>query len=175
MTDGHCPRLLAAARILCEMATHSPRHNPEGTVGWQKKTSQKTMKARNMKSNEKLEEMLSRPISMIGSHLLTKSVEQIMPSKKPRLSIIKNKDGGASNSVKKGPSAWPTSKSSRSLPSKSVRDPIVENKHSSPSILKQQCMMPPPATRVLDKAYDSQQKVRKVVLMDWKRGRDKSG
>lgn len=156
------------------MASDSSRQNPKGTVGWQKKTLHKTTKARNFKSDDKLE-MLSRTGLILGSDMLSRSVEQIVPSKKPRLSIMKNKDGGPSSSVKKGPCAWASSKSSRSLPSKSsvVREGHVENKHSSGSILKQQCMMPPPASRVLDKAYESPQKLRKVVLMDWKRGRDK--
>ncbi|XP_054810280.1 uncharacterized protein LOC129311832 [Prosopis cineraria] len=166
--DGNCSKLLAAAQTLYEMATSSPTQN-EGTSGWQKKASQKSTKARNWKSNEKSEEMISKSTSAIGSDQLTRSAGQMMPSKKPRLSIIKSKDGGPSNTVKKGPYAWPTSKSSRSLPNKSIREPIVENKHSNPGILKQHSMMPPPPTRVLDKAFDSQQKVRKVVLMDWKR------
>lgn len=173
MADWHCPRLLAAAQTLYEIATHSPRQNPDGILRWQRKTSHKVMKACNFKSNEKLEEMLSTPISVIGSDLAARSVERIMPSKKPRLSIVENKNGGHSNNVKKGPCTWSTSKSSRSLPSKQVGELIVENKHSTASILKQHCMMPPP-DRVLVKAYDGQKNVGKLVLMDWKRGRDKS-
>ncbi|XP_028807185.1 uncharacterized protein LOC114761899 [Neltuma alba] len=171
--DG-CPELLGAAQTLYEMATRSPRQN-EGTSGWLKKASHKATKLRNWKSYEKSEEMISKQISAIGSNQLTRGVERIMPSKKPRLSIVKSKDGGPSNTVKKGPCAWPTSKSSRSLPVKSVREPIMENKHLNTGILKQHSMMPPPASRVFNKAFDSQQKVRKVVLMDWKRARDKSG
>ncbi|KAI4315475.1 hypothetical protein L6164_028278 [Bauhinia variegata] len=171
--DGHSPRLLAAARTLYDIATHLPKKNPGGTVRWQKKTSHKSMKSRNFKSNEKTEETISTTMSVIGSDLTIRSLEQIMPSKKPRLSIVDSKDSNNSNHVKKGPTTWPTSKSSRSLPSKSVRDSIVENRHSTASILKQHCTMPPPS-RALDKSSDSQQKARKLVLIDWKRGRDKS-
>lgn len=174
LADGHCPKLLAAAQTLYEMKSSSPRLN-EGTSVWQKKASHKATKARNWKSNEKCEDMISKSLSTIGSNQFTRGMEQMTPSKKPRLSIIKSKDSGPSNTVKKASDAWPTSKSSRLLPSKSVREPIVENKHSNPSILRQHSMMPPPAARVFDKPFDGQQKVRKVVLMDWKRGRDKSG
>lgn len=130
------------------------------------------MKTCNFKSNDKLEEMPSRPISVIGSDLVSRNVGQTLPSKKPRLSIVENKSRGHSNNVKKGPIAWSTSKSSRSIPSKPVRDSIVEGKRTTTSILKQHCMMPPPA-RDLEKAYDGQQQVGKLVLTDWKRGRDK--
>ncbi|KAK7318173.1 hypothetical protein RJT34_02872 [Clitoria ternatea] len=169
--DERCPRILTAAQTLCEMATHSPRQSSDGIFRWQRKTSHKPMKMSYSKSNEKLEEMSSRPISMIGSDVGARSVEQIMPSKKPRVSIAENKNSGHSNNVKKGPHAWPTTKSSRSLPSKQVRDSIMESKRTNASILKQHSMMPPPA-RDLDKAFDGQQQVGKLVLMDWKRGRD---
>ncbi|KAK7358570.1 hypothetical protein VNO77_00503 [Canavalia gladiata] len=169
--DERCPKILTAAQTLCEIASHSPRQSSDGILRWQRKTSHKAMKACYFKSNEKLEEMSSRPISMIGSDMVAKSVEQIMPPKKSRLSLVENKNSGPSNNVKKGPYAWPTSKSSRSLPSKQVRDSFVENKRTNASILKQHSMMPPPA-RDLDKVYDSHQQVGKLVVMDWKRGRD---
>ncbi|KAG5014521.1 hypothetical protein JHK85_020657 [Glycine max] len=170
-SDERCPRVLTAAQTLCEIATHSQRQNSDGILRWQRKTSQKTMKACHYKSNEKLEETSSRPISMIGSDMVARSVEQIMPSKKPRLSIVENKNSGYSNIAKKGHIVWPISKSSRSFPSKQVRDSFVENKRTNASILKQHCMMPPPA-RGLDKTRDGQQQVGKLVVMDWKRGRD---
>ncbi|KAL2342716.1 hypothetical protein Fmac_004001 [Flemingia macrophylla] len=169
--DERCPRILTAAQTLCEIATQSRRQSSDGILRWQRKTSHKAMKSCHFKSNERLEEMSSRPISMIGSDMVVRSVEQIMPSKKPRLSIVENKNSGHSNNVKKGHIVWPISKSSRSLPSKQVRDTFVENKRTNASILKQHCMMPPPA-RDLDKAYDGQQQLGKLVVMDWKRGRD---
>ncbi|RDX61647.1 hypothetical protein CR513_60107 [Mucuna pruriens] len=169
--DEHCPRILTAAQTLCEIATHSPRQSSDGILRWQRKTSHKVMKACHFKSNEKLEEMSSRSISMIGSDMAARSVEHMMPSKKPKLPIVENKNSGHSNNVKKGHFVWPISKSSRTLPSKQVRDSFAENKRTNASILKQHCMMPPPA-RDLDKAHDGQQQVGKLVVMDWKRGRD---
>lgn len=173
VTDDRSPKVLAAAQTLCEIATHSPRQSSDGILRWQRKTSHKAMKACHFKSNEKLEEMSSTSISVIGYNTVARSMQQIMPSKKPRLSIVENKNSGHSNNLKKGPCAWPTSKSGRSLPSKQVRDSIAEIKRTNASILKQHCMMPPPA-RDSDKAHDGPQQVGKLVLMDWKRGRDKS-
>ncbi|XP_014510384.1 uncharacterized protein LOC106769326 isoform X2 [Vigna radiata var. radiata] len=170
--DERCPRILTAAQTLCEIATRSPRQSSDGILRWQRKTSQKAMKACRYKSNEKLEEMTSRSISTIGSDMVGRSVEQIIPSKKPRFSIVENKNSSHyNNDAKKGHFVWPISKSSRSLPSKQVRDSFVENKRTNASILKQHCMMPPPA-RDLSKVHDGQQQVGKLVVMDWKRGRD---
>ncbi|KAJ7952241.1 Chromosome segregation in meiosis 3 [Quillaja saponaria] len=170
MTDGHCPRLFAAAQTLYEMATCALR-NPDGIVRWQKRPSQKTIKGRNLKSKVKLEETLGTPIPVIESDLV-RSMEQVIPSKKRRLSTAGKKVGGPSNCVKRGPINWPTSRPSRSLHCTSVRDSTVETKHSTGSILKQSCIMPPPA-RILDKPCDNQQTARKLVSMDWKRGRNK--
>ncbi|KAF1862576.1 hypothetical protein Lal_00014116 [Lupinus albus] len=171
--DECCPRVLAAARTICELATRSPRQNPDGILRWQRKTSHKAMKTCNYKSNEKLEEMPSIPISMIGSDVVSRSAGQTMPSKKPRLSIVENKNSGHSNNFKKGPCTWSTSKSSRSIPSKPIRDSIVEGKHTTSSILKQHCTMPPPARDLSKAAYDGKRQVGKLLLTDWKRGRDK--
>lgn len=172
MTDERCPRILTAAQTLCEIATHSPRQSSDGILRWQRKTSQKAMKACHYKSNEKLEEMSSRSLSTIGSDMVARSVEQIVPSKKPRFSIVENKNNSHyNNDAKKGHFVWPISKSSRSLPSKQVRNSFVEKKRTNASILKQHCMMPPPA-RDLNKVHDGQQQVGKLVVMDWKRGRD---
>ncbi|XP_047156282.1 uncharacterized protein LOC124827301 isoform X1 [Vigna umbellata] len=170
--DERCPRILTAAQTLCEIATRSPRQSSDGILRWQRKTSQKAMKACHYKSNEKLEEMTSRSISTIGSDMAGRSMEQIIPSKKARFSIVENKNSSHyNNDAKKGHFVWPISKSSRSLPSKQVRDSFVENKRTNASILKQHCMMPPPA-RDLNKVHDGQQQVGKLVVMDWKRGRD---
>ncbi|WJX48059.1 hypothetical protein P8452_34672 [Trifolium repens] len=173
--DEHCPTVLAAAQTLCEIKTHSLRKSSDGILRWQRKPSHKAMKTCYFKSNGKLEDLPTTPVSLVGSNMVSKSVEQIIPSKKQRLSTVENKNIGHSNNVKKGACPWPTSKSGRSLPSKLVRDSIVENKRTNSSIIKQQhCMMMPPPSRDLDKTYDGQHQVGKFVLMDWKRGRDKS-
>ncbi|XP_019446561.1 PREDICTED: uncharacterized protein LOC109349943 isoform X2 [Lupinus angustifolius] len=173
--DGRCPRVIAAARTLYELATQSPRQNSFGVLRWERKTSHKAMKTCNLKSNEKLEEKPSTPISVIGSDVVSRSVGQTMPSKKPRLTIVENKNSSHSNNFKKGLCSWSTSKSSRSSPNKPVRVSTVEGKRTSTttSVLKQHCMMPPPARDLGKAAYVGQQQVGKLVLTDWKRGRDK--
>lgn len=173
--DERCPTVLAAAQTLCEIKTHPIRQSSDGILRWQRKTSHKAMKACYFNSNEKLEDVPSTAVSVVRSDKVARRVEQIMPSKKPKLSTIDNKNSSHSNNVKKGACPWPTSKSGRSLPSKLVRDSNVENKRTNSSIVKQHCMMMPPPPRDLDKAYDGgQHQVGKLVLMDWKRGRDKS-
>ncbi|CAK8579251.1 unnamed protein product [Lathyrus sativus] len=170
--------VLAAAQTLCEIKTRSQRQSSDGILRWQRKPSHKAMKTCYLKSNEKHEDAPSAPVSMLGSNMVARKVEQITPthSKKSRLSTVDNKNSGShSDNVKKGGGCpWPTSKSGRSsLPSKLVRNSIVENKrtNTNASTVKQQhCMMMPPPARDLDKAYDGG----KFVLMDWKRGRDKS-
>ncbi|RDY09745.1 hypothetical protein CR513_05843, partial [Mucuna pruriens] len=171
--DAHCPRLLEAAQTLCEIATYSPRLNPYGIIRLKKKPSHR-IKGKNFKPTAKLEEMPSTPTSVIGSNLVAKSVDQIIPAKKPRVSIVENKSGDHSHNVKKGPCTEHSSKSSIPLPSKPVRDLIKENKDSAACILKELTMMHP-ANRILDKgkAYVGQYKVRKLGLLDWKRGKDK--
>ncbi|XP_021679381.2 uncharacterized protein LOC110664131 isoform X2 [Hevea brasiliensis] len=154
----HCPRVLAAAQTLCEITTSTSRLNQVG-MKWPKKPSQKVMKARKSKSNEKHEELFA-------SSTLIRNVDQTLTSKRPRLSTSENKkDVVHINGVRKGPINWSTPKSSRSSPNKSVRD-------SSAYSVKQSCMMPPPA-KVLNRACNGQQKVRKLMRMDWNRERDR--
>ena len=157
---GHCPRLLSAAQTLCDIATKS--------------LIQKAMKARKTKSIEKPEEIYVTPSSVSGSDKLVRSdVDQIIPSKRPKLSVFENKkDLSHINGVRKGPIAWSTPRSSRSSPGKSLRDSIVEIRHSTANAVKPPSTMHPPAT-VLDKPCNSQHKLRKLMPLDWKKRRDR--
>ncbi|KAF5478181.1 hypothetical protein F2P56_004764 [Juglans regia] len=153
---GRCPKLVAAAQTLYDLATYS----------------QKAMKARKLKSNEKLEETFATLIPVLASNNRVRSLDPLVSSKKPKLSMIESSgDPDFYNCPRRGPINWSTARSSRSSPSKSIKDLVAETKHSSASILKQSCSMPPPA-RVLNKAYNSHQKVRKILPMDWSRGPD---
>ncbi|KAK3227912.1 hypothetical protein Dsin_007774 [Dipteronia sinensis] len=159
----HCPKVLAAAQTLCDMSTQSLRRNPDGSVKWSKKPSQKAMKARKSKSIEKSEELssterMSLLLASSDNHLRG-GVNHTTPSKRPKLSTSENKkDFSHINGLRKGSINWSTPKSSRSSPNRSVRDLIAETRHSTSDILRQSCMMPPPATKVSDKASNSQQK-----------------
>uniref|UniRef100_A0A5B7B5S6 Uncharacterized protein n=1 Tax=Davidia involucrata TaxID=16924 RepID=A0A5B7B5S6_DAVIN len=154
--------LLAAAQTLCEIRSHSLKKNPHGMIRWPKKPSQKAMKARKLKSDEKSEEIFAAPKVVIGPGNPVKNASEILPSKKPRLSVTE-KDNDLYHT--KVPVTWSTPRSSRSPPSKSLRDSVVETKHYNSNIVKQPCMLPPP-TRVWDKACNSQQKLRKLVPME---------
>ncbi|XP_022720789.1 uncharacterized protein LOC111278406 isoform X2 [Durio zibethinus] len=168
---GHCPRLLAAAQTLYDIATKSLRQNPDGITRWPKKPSQKAMKARKIKSIEKPEEIYATPSSVLGSDKLVRSdMDQIVPSKRPKLSVVeKKKDLSRINGVSKGPIARSTPRSSRSSPGKSLRDSIVEIRYSTANVVKAGCTMRPPAT-VLDKPCNSKHKLRKLMPVNWKRG-----
>ncbi|KAF2321254.1 hypothetical protein GH714_037364 [Hevea brasiliensis] len=154
LTIEHCPKVLAAAQTLCEIAACNSRLNRDGMImKWPKKPTQKVMKARKSKSNEKHEEMFASSTS-------TRNGDQILASKRPKLSTSENKEDLAHiNGVRKGPINWSTPKSSRSSAKLSVRD-------STAYIVKQSCMMPPPA-KVLNRTCNGQQKVRKLMRMDW--------
>ncbi|XWS61709.1 hypothetical protein CRYUN_Cryun07bG0149200 [Craigia yunnanensis] len=168
---GHCPRLLTAAQTLCDIATKSLRQNPDGITRWPKPPSQKAMKARKTKSIEKPEEIYVTPSSVSGSDKLVRSdMDQIIPSKRPKLSVFENKkDLSHINGVRKGPIAWSTPRSSRSSLGKSLRDSIVE---TNANVVNPPCTMHPTAA-VLDKPCNSQHKLRKLMPVDWKRGRDR--
>uniref|UniRef100_A0A5B7B9L4 Uncharacterized protein n=1 Tax=Davidia involucrata TaxID=16924 RepID=A0A5B7B9L4_DAVIN len=163
----HSPRLLAAAQTLYEMmATHSLKQNSHGMNKWPKKASQKAMKARKLKSDEKSEEIFAAAKAIKDSN-------EILPSKKARLSFNeKSNDLGHTITMRKVPVTWSTPRSSRSSPSKSLGDSAAVAKNYNANIVKQSCMLPPP-TRVLDKACSSQGKLRKLAPMEWNRAEGK--
>ncbi|PON39894.1 hypothetical protein PanWU01x14_301510 [Parasponia andersonii] len=173
---GHCPRLYAAAETLYGIATGSPRQNVDRMMRWPKKSSQKTMKARKLKFNGKTEEPQATLVSALQSENLARNEEIItFPSKKPKLSNIHNKRD--LNHVRKEAVNWSTPRSSRSLPNKTGKDSVIaaDTRHTTTNIVKQPCMMPPPppVVRVSDFASNSQQKLRKLMPIEWNRGRDR--
>ncbi|CAL8157367.1 unnamed protein product [Prunus armeniaca] len=172
--DEHCPQILAAARTLCDMATCSSRQNPDGIIRWPKKPLQKAMKARKLKSIEKPEEAYGTSVVVSGSDNLRRSVNRMMlPPKKPRLSMVDDrKDFNNFSCVTKGPINWSTPRSSRSSPGKSLKESIVDIRHSTTDVARQSYMMPPPA-RVPEKASNKREKMGKLLTMEWNRGRDR--
>ncbi|XP_059639780.1 uncharacterized protein LOC132282176 isoform X2 [Cornus florida] len=170
---GHSPIRLAAAQTLYDIATNSPRKNPHDMIKWPKKSTQKAMKARKLKSNEKSEEIFATPNSVTRPNDVIKNVIELLPAKKPRLSINEKSNGlGHAHTMRKVPVTWAAPRSSRSSPSKLLRDSVVEPKHYSPDIVKQSSVIPP-STRVLDKACNGQQKLRRLVPMErnWSGGK----
>lgn len=97
VTAEHCPRVLAAAQTLCDIATQSWRRNPNGMTRWPKKPSEKAMKAR----KSKLFDFLGR-----------NGTNQISYSKRPKLSMIEDrKDLNHISSTRKEPINWSTPRS----------------------------------------------------------------
>lgn len=174
VTAEQCPRVLAAAQTLYDIATHTFKQNQDAIIRWPKKPSQKVMKARKLKSNEKHEETFAASIPLLASSSLVRSADHLVSSKKPKLSITESsKDVDHPNGLRRGPINWSTPRSSRSSPSKSIKDSVAETRHPAAGIFKQPCAMPPPARVGLDKACNNgQQKVRKLLPMGWNRGRD---
>ncbi|XP_031249622.1 uncharacterized protein LOC116107497 isoform X1 [Pistacia vera] len=170
---GHCPRIVAAAETLCDMAARSSRKKPDGVLGWLKKPSQKAMKARKSKSFEKPGVFITRFSQSGPDNLVRSGINKITPSKRSKLSMMESKKNPShTNGIRKGLTNWSAPRSSRSSPSKSVRDSIAETKHSTADNLRQSCMMPPPS-RVLDKTCNGQQKIQTIMPADWDRGRDR--
>ncbi|XP_012086811.1 uncharacterized protein LOC105645742 isoform X2 [Jatropha curcas] len=160
-----CPRLLAAAQTLYDIATYTSRLNQDGTK-WPKKPSQKAMRARKSKSIEKPEEVLASTSTGGSDHTARNGADPALISKRPRLSTIENKkDLVHINGVRKGPVNWSTPKSSRSSPNKAAKELTAY-------VVKQSCMMPPPA-KVMNRNSNGQQKVRKLMRMDWNRESDR--
>ncbi|KAM1209018.1 hypothetical protein ACFX2J_014603 [Malus domestica] len=171
--DEHCSKVLSAARTLCDMATRPSRKNPDGIIRWPKKPSQKAMKARKLKSIEKPEEAFGTSVAVSGSDNPGRSVDQMLPPKKPKLSLNDDKrDFNNFTSVRKGPTNWSTPRSSRSSPSRSIKESIVDIRHSTADVVKHSFMMPPPA-RVPEKTSNRQAKQRKLLVTEWNRGRDR--
>ncbi|TQE07033.1 hypothetical protein C1H46_007423 [Malus baccata] len=171
--DENCPKVLSAAQTLCDMATRTSRKNPDGIIRWPKKPSQKAMKARKLKSIEKSEEAYGTSVAVSGSDNPRRSVDQMLPPKKPKLSLIDdNRDFTNFSSVRKGTITWSTPRSSRSSPSRSVKESVVDIKHSTADVVKHSYMMPPPA-RVLEKTSNKREKQGKLLTTEWNKGRDR--
>ncbi|KAL5551856.1 hypothetical protein UlMin_002032 [Ulmus minor] len=170
---GHCPKLLVAAQTLCDMATRTLRPNQD-RMGWPKKSSQKVMKARKLKPNEKTEEAHVTAVAAVARcSNLARSDDQIIPSKKPRLSNNHNNKKDL-NGIRKEVFNWSsTLKSSRSSPSKTLKDYIADARHSTSNVVKQSSLMPPPPARVSENASSNLQKLRKSMTIEWNRGRDR--
>ncbi|KAA0044850.1 hypothetical protein IC582_016967 [Cucumis melo] len=172
--EQQCPRVMAAAQTLCDIATSaSLRQNIDGIVRWPKKPSQKSMKARKLKSEE-TEELYTTPTTYglwSNNSFKNEGHQTPHPLKKPKLgTTTENRRDNIAQTNCRRPLNWSTPRSSRSSPSKFIEDSVSDIKHSTVGTVKQSSMMPPPATTLLCKAGDGQQKTRKLMLMDWKRG-----
>ncbi|XP_031393679.1 uncharacterized protein LOC116205273 isoform X2 [Punica granatum] len=140
--QGDCSSsLIAAAQTLCEIATSSRKKSLDKTKWPKKQPSQKAMKAWKLKlGNDKPEELPASPLRPNG---LVTYPDKIWPSKKPKFSTTER-------CFAKAPISWATPRSSRSSPSRLVRESISETKLSVVNISKP----------------------RKLILPDWNDGRE---
>ncbi|KAL3498913.1 hypothetical protein ACH5RR_041645 [Cinchona calisaya] len=162
----YSPRLLAAAQTLCDIASHSLKQNSYDMMKWQKKPSQKTMKACKLELSQKSGEFFVAPEASIIPDNLVKVADGVFPSKKLRLSVNEKTDAVRhTNPDKKAPVNWPAPRSIRSSPSKMFRDSVPEIKNYKHTV-KQSYMMPPPP-RVIDKSCNGRQKLKKIAKMEW--------
>ncbi|XP_015170444.1 uncharacterized protein [Solanum tuberosum] len=160
-TSEVSPGVLAAAETLCRIATHSTlckiathslKQNTEVTTKSLKKPSQKSGGMRACKLTEKPENQFIAPKPVVVSNSLVEIADEILPSKKLRLSVNFKKPD------RKGPIPCST-ESIRSTPVKSFR----ESEGFSNSFVNKPCTTSH-YTRVMDKAYSSSdQKPRKVA------------
>ncbi|CAN0841188.1 hypothetical protein LINGRAHAP2_LOCUS3140 [Linum grandiflorum] len=149
-----CPRLVAAAETLVDIAACSARRlNHERIMKWPKHPSQKSMKARKVKLIEK-HDLLTASTSFVASR---DSIDNVTtaPSKKPKLADVDHKKDFSylNGSNKNGRMLWSSSTSSPSKPLEGSLT-VTESRHSR--------LMPPPA-KVLGRTYGGQSKVRKLM------------
>ncbi|KAI3812900.1 hypothetical protein L1987_17613 [Smallanthus sonchifolius] len=177
--DGHSAGVLSAAQTLCNIAAEFRKQDQYRPASWQKKSSQKSIRASKLTSDEKLEKALfTIPSTRLEKALFTiPNTRPVGPtnlinytkahtSKKLKLSV---------NDPTKGQYHWststPQSSRSSSSPSKSFKNSSMEAKHheSSSSPLKRSITIPP------EKLPNKPSKLRKLVPMEWKSRGDEKG
>ncbi|KAK9668074.1 hypothetical protein RND81_13G033600 [Saponaria officinalis] len=158
----HPPKVLAAARTLCDMASQSSKHNMGGILKWPKPPSHKAMKARKSKLNEIPEdELFSAPKSETALDHVARSVEHGSSSKKPKIP----RESYSHVQAVIGLSSVSAPRSNRPSPGRHS-----ESRHLNGSFLKSSFLVPPPP-RVLDRSSQNPQKLRKITPDDWNRPR----
>lgn len=171
----HCPRVVAAAQTLCDMATHSSKPNSNGILKWPKLPSQKAMKARKSRSSEKPEEEFPIPKSETTHLYEVRGGEKGSSStKKPKLSVVERRQDFSHIQTVIGLTSVCAPRSSRSSPLKFSKDSVGEARTSNNGgFSKPPFTVLPPPPRVLDRSTQNNphNKVRKVAQMDWNRTR----
>ncbi|CAA3010233.1 Hypothetical predicted protein [Olea europaea subsp. europaea] len=169
-TEEHPPSHLAAAQMLCEMATYTLKQNPCRVAKLLKKPSQMSMKTCKLKS-VKSEKLFASPKPKTGLDNLVKvKVADDGPSKKLRLSAdVKNEYANHNIGGSKEPLHRSALQSVKSSPSKLFRESAAETKIHNPNFVKKSCGISP-MSRVVDKPRSSsEQKLRKAVPPYWNR------
>lgn len=153
------PRLLAAAQILCELASHSSIVRKQEDNGekrrWPKKPSPRTMKARKLRSSiGKAEEPSITPKPLTKPDDTPKDTGQIPSSRRKFPSADKRKNQTNIGDIHQGSLKW-------SVPSIS-RDSIASTKQWNANPVKLIDLM---TSSSAEKPCSSQQRLRKAVVM----------
>lgn len=159
--DLHSPKEMKAAQALYDIANETAN----GIIKWPKQPSQKAMKARKSKSIPSPENLLT-PESEVALGNTVRLIDCSTPLKKPKLLSSEKKDHSfnSNSNAPRPPHFWSAPKSNKSSSIRASREPI---NGSAPKPL----FMAPPR-RASDKINHSQEKkLRKVMQMDWKRGK----
>lgn len=160
MTVVLSPRLLDAAQILCELASHyNLKGKLEEKLRWPKKPSQKTMKARKLRSSIGKAEDLSVTLEpLLKPGHAGKSAGHIQPSHRRKVPTDKNKNHTNIKDIHQGSVKWSVPSVSR-YPDSS--EPSSSKQGSDPVKLVGLMASPPKA----EKACSIQQKPRKALVM----------
>ncbi|XP_010261397.1 PREDICTED: uncharacterized protein LOC104600240 isoform X2 [Nelumbo nucifera] len=172
---GHSPRVISAAQTLYEIATHSWKQKEgkegDGKVRWPKRPSTKAMKApKPGASTGKTESVSVTAKPETGHGCIT---DQTTTSKRPRLHTKdERKDVSPKKGLARGMIKWSTPTSSKSSLNKFEQESVTDTKLLNSDPIRLLGTLPSPA-RMLDKAYNGQQKSRMTLAMDWGRGKSK--
>ncbi|KAF6138266.1 hypothetical protein GIB67_033950 [Kingdonia uniflora] len=174
-SDRCSPSILAAAQILCDIASCSTMQEEDrGNIRCHNKPSQKTLKTNKAKSSAITGDMPLVPKSATGPRDMVKNTDRTTPTKKPNR-FTNNEKGESSyaNNVGRSPIKWSIPTSSRSSPSRPENYLVTDRKHSSVDTIKLFGMIPS-SKRVLNRVCNGEQKLRKTMVIDWGRGRRKN-
>ncbi|KAL8138780.1 hypothetical protein V2J09_004781 [Rumex salicifolius] len=164
------PRAMTAAQALIDIASSIPNSITNGIIKWPKQPSQKAMKARKLKSIQSPENLLTPKSEMTLDNNTVRFVDHMTPLKKPKLLISEKRDHGHINAPK--PPYFPSApRSNRTSPTRTPRETIQDtNRHHVNGTFPKPLFKPPPR-RVTEKTNHSHQKLKKVIQMDWNRGK----
>ncbi|CAI9094185.1 OLC1v1029878C1 [Oldenlandia corymbosa var. corymbosa] len=162
----YSPRLLDAAETLCGIASHSLYQSSQEASKSVNKPSQKIAEACNFKLTQRSMIPGVAHTASAGRDNVFKASDAVFSS---RIRLDKRTDTGClTNLCRKEPINGSAPRSIRSSPSKPLRDSDLEKKPYKNNIINRSFMMPPPTSRVIDRACSSsRQKLKQIGSAGW--------
>ncbi|KAK9103764.1 hypothetical protein Sjap_021018 [Stephania japonica] len=161
--QGYSPKLLVAAQTLYEMSRYSASENKSRSF---KRPPQRINKP-NKTGLMMVKEEQTPSKSEIG--FCSPMTDPTISLKKLNLSTNNKRKDGRNSILGREPMKWSIPTSVRSSP---CRSECSDVKHSNADNSKLLGMMPP-SKRMFDRTYNNDQKVRKLMSTDWRRGRSR--